>query len=452
MPSRTPARHAALDRNPLQLLRAVLANPIELWAEHHFSEPIVVERTPLGTRLVVSEPAAIRHILVDNAANYGRDTLQQRILERVTGRGLFSADAADWSLQRRTLAPFFSPSAIARYRAGMQRAAGTLVQNLRPHIDETVAVDRIMSAATVDVLLQTLFPGFDSETPQDIAGQIRTFADVVGPVRLTDLLNAPRWWPPLHWLAAARATRPIRQRARSFVAAAGPGSPDDSVIGALQSARDPHTGRALSARTIEDNVSTLIGAGSDTVALSLTWTILLLADNPGVRTTLEAEIDTVVADGPITAEAEVSLVWTRAAIEEAMRLYPPAPLIGRRARGPDRIAGKDVAPGTDILIAPYVVHRHERLWNEPSAFRPHRFLPDARDNIPRYAYLPFGKGPRVCIGAGFAMQEATILLATLLRRFRFERTTTVPVGMRHCITLQPEGGLAMRVESRKGTA
>ena len=433
-----------------RLLHAVLFNSINMWSDEHFNEPVVVSRTLLGARIVVNDPAAIKWILSDNAANYGRDSLQRRIVLRTTGRSLFSAEGADWRLQRKALAPFFAPKAIAAYLPAMQAAAQACVDKLGTKIGAEIDLPEAMAAATVDVLGRTLFPDCFHEAPDEIAKSVRDFVDVSGGVGVEDLLGLPVWAQAFRQLRRWRAARAVRLRARHVIAAAkrSVGAGGGSLIAALASARDPDNGQMLGARVVEDNVSMLIGAGSDTVAVALTWSIFLLTQAPHVRERVEQEADAILSEGPLDAAALDRLVLTRAVIEEAMRLYPPAPLIGRVALGPDTVAGARIEAGAVILIAPWVVHRHRRLWTDPEAFAPERFLPAQRECIDRHAYLPFGAGPRVCIGMSFAMQESVALLATLLRHLRFERADQRPIALRQCVTLQPKGGLRMRVTRR----
>jgi len=431
-----------------RLLHAVLFNPLQIWSREHFEEPLVVARTPLGTRVVVSDPEAIKWILVENSANYVRDTLQQRIILRTTGRSLFSAEGAEWRLLRRTFAPFFSHRALAAFLPAMLAAADKRVERLRGLCGGEVGLDREMAAAAVDVLSRTLFGNGLGEHESSIAASVRRFADETGAVALGDLLKLPAWVPDIRRLVGWRAIRTVRKRARRIVADARRSPESGDIVSALLQARDADTGRTLGARIIEDNVSTLIGAGSDTVAIALTWAIFLLSETPEIRANVEAELDACLKAGPITLETLDRLIWTRATIEEAMRLYPPAPLIGRMALAADTFWGQRFPAGTTILIAPWVVHRHRRLWSEPELFRPERFLPGRRENIPRFAYLPFGAGPRICIGMGFAMQEAVVLLARLTQHFHFKRADDRPIRLRQCVTLQPQGGLHMRVQER----
>ena len=436
---------------PFKLLSAVLFNPLNLWRHEHFEEPVVVERTTLGTRLVVSDPALIKWILVDNAANYVRDSMQQRIVLRMTGRGLFSAEGADWHLQRKALAPLFSAKTVTAYLPGMTAAAEDAARRFRASANEGIDLGREMSALTVDVLGRTVFPHGLGESPAAIANSVRQFADTNGPVELGDFFSLPPWMPGVRRILGWRATALVRQRARRVIAEARAfeQSQDNDLFSALFSARDPQTGKMLGDREIESNVSTLIGAGSDTVAVALTWSIFLLSQAPHVREAVEAEVDSHLMSEPLTADTLKELVWTRAVVEESMRLYPPAPMIGRMACSEDMLGAERVPAGASILISPWVLHRHARLWSEPDMFNPERFLPEQRDQIPRYAYLPFGAGPRVCLGMGFAMQEAVVILATLIRNLRFERTDNQPIRLRQCITLQTDAPLRMRITPRR---
>lgn len=434
---------------PLQLLRAALFNPLNVWCQKHFEEWIVVERTLLGTRLVVSDPAHIKWILVDHADNYVRDSMQQRIVLRMTGRSLFSAAGRKWQIQRQALAPLFSAKAVATYLPNMFVAADVAAQRLRTFGTE-IDLGREMAALTVDVLGRTIFTQGLGEPPAVIAESVRQFADINGMVELGDLLGLPAWLLGVRRILGWRTTAFVQQRAKRLIAdakGAGSLSPDD-LFARLLAARDPETGQPLSARELEGNVSTLIGAGSDTVAVALTWAIFLLSQTPHVRDAVEAEVDALLTTEPFTADTLKKLVWTRAVVEESMRLYPPAPMIGRMARGEDRLGDERVPAGASILISPWVLHRHAKLWHNPHAFIPERFLPAQRADIPRFAYLPFGAGPRVCLGMGFAMQEAVVMLAMLTRQLRFERADHHPIELRQCITLQTKKPLRMRMWSR----
>jgi cytochrome P450 len=355
-------------------LYAALFNPLKLWRREHFEMPVVIEHTLLGTSILVNEPTLIKQVLLEKAANYGRDTMQQRVLRRMTGRSLFLAEQEDWRIQRKVLGPFFSAGALSSYLHGMSQAAEDAVRHLQK--SESFDLGAEMSALTVDVLSRTLFaPGF-CEPSAGVAYGVRRYTDVNGPLELGDLLRLPPWMPGVRRILGWRATTTVKRRSRRLIADAMVSgyAPDSNIIAAMLVARDPETGNALDAAVIQGNVSTLIGAGSDTVAVALHWAIFLLSQTPEILAEVEAEVDAQLGTGPLTLEKLELLVWTRAVIEETMRLYPPTPVMGRMALRKDRLGVIDVPAGTTILISPWVMHRHTKLWSDADLFVPERFF------------------------------------------------------------------------------
>src|SRR5262249_35198070 len=266
-----------------------------------------------------------------------------------------------------------------------------------------------MARPAVDVIIATIVPDAADEDRAELAADVRQFADGAGAISLPDLLGLPAAIPGLRRLRALRATRAVRARARRIVtrrrqvAERGRCPAADDLVALMLAARTADTDAAMSEREVEDNVSMFLGAGSDTVAQALTWALYLLAQSPTHQGAVEQELDEVVGDGPMTAGLVERLPFTRAVIEEAMRLYPPSPLVSRAARNDDVLCGRAIAAGSVIMIAPWLIHRHRRLWDDPLVFDPRRFLPPRREQIRRFSYLPFGAGPRLCIGMNFAM-------------------------------------------------
>ena len=223
------------------------------------------------------------------------------------------------------------------------------------------------------------------------------------------------------------------------------GVPRD-ILTLLLEAADPETGKTLSEAEIRANILTFIAAGHETTANCITWSLFLLSRSSAWQERLQAEADAAFS-GDIDELAD-RLVETRAVIDEANRLYPPIAAISRAALGPDELAGQPIRRGTMVVIAPYVLHRHRALWSRPDSFDPSRFLNGARDAIDRYSYLPFGVGPRICIGATFALQEASIVVATILRHFNLEPAPDHAVWPVQKVTLRPQDGLPMIVRRR----
>jgi cytochrome P450 len=215
----------------------------------------------------------------------------------------------------------------------------------------------------------------------------------------------------------------------------------------LLEARDPETGIGLDEEELRANIITFIGAGHETTANALTWSLYLLSQAPDWRARLEAEADREIGTGGDDTLAD-RLVETRAVLEEAMRLYPPAATLTREAIEPDILVGRRIKRGMRVVVSPYLVHRHRLLWRDPDLFMPERFLAEAREKIDRFAYIPFGAGPRVCVGASFALQEAQIVLAHLIQAFRFEHVETHEIRPVQRVTLRPKDGMPMRIFAR----
>jgi len=232
-----------------------------------------------------------------------------------------------------------------------------------------------------------------------------------------------------------------RRRAR---VAAGEAVPDDLVTRLIR-ARDPETGAPLADAVIHDNLVTFIGAGHETTANALTWTLFLLSQFPDADARVAAEAARFETPD---ADALAGLIGTRMILEESMRLYPPVPFLSRQARGRDLIGEIAVTAGTRVIIAPYVLHRHRKLWPDADMFVPERFAPENRAKIHRFAYLPFGAGARICVGMTFALNEALLALAMIARRFRLTLAQGAQVMPFARMTLRPRNGLAMRIGLR----
>ncbi|HEX2725583.1 MAG TPA: cytochrome P450, partial [Beijerinckiaceae bacterium] len=237
--------------------------------------------------------------------------------------------------------------------------------------------------------------------------------------------------------------------ARRAVIARGDEPPDD-LLTLLLEAADPETGQGLGEVEVRANIATFIGAGHETTANALSWSLYLLSQAPDMRERVEREVDQVAGERPLVAEDLSRLAFTRAVVDEALRLYPPAPLITRAAITDDRIGRFKIPKGSMVAIAPWVLHRHHCLWDEPDAFDPDRFMPARRAAIDRFAYLPFGAGPRICIGASFALQEAVTVLAGVARAARLDLVADHVVQPVQRVTLRPQGGLPMRLSFREG--
>lgn len=439
-------------RGRLSTILALRRNPLEIWGKAAFEQPFWVGPSFLGPRAMAHDPVAVRRVLLDNAGNYRKDDLQLRILSPGLGAGLLTADADLWRMQRRALAPMFSPREVSGFAAPMQRVAAAGVERLLRRRDGAVTdIGECMARITLEVLEETLFSQGLGHEPSAFHRAVTRYIDTYGRVDPLDLIGAPDFVPRIgRWLGRdavaffAEAVDGIVAPRRAMIAEGR--EPPRDVLTLLLAARDPDTGCALSDASIGANIVTFITAGHETTANALTWTLYLLSQAPDWREKAEAEADLAFDSGrPAALDACPVL---RAVLDETMRLYPPVALLSREAIADDTILGQRIPAGTIVLIAPYVLHRHRALWENPDAFDPSRFLGERRERIDRFAYIPFGAGPRVCIGMAFALQEAVIVLANLLRAFRFELVDGLAVEPRQRVTLRPGAPLKMHVKRR----
>jgi unspecific monooxygenase len=432
-PPRAPDDMTALGR-----LRAMRVSPISTWGQRAYQEDIVRGRFLRRSSFILNTPDTIRHVLVDNYDNYTRTPAGIRVLRPMLGEGLLISEGRAWKHQRRTLSPAFTP-----------RAVGTLIPHMIAATDETIAelatasrgpVDlrAAMQRMTLEIAGRTMFSFEMGDHGPALRDFVVEYGTTLARPHFLDLL-LPLSWPSPQDFARAR----FRKRWTRFVAmlmaerrAAGKNAnaPPRDLFDLMGAARDPETGAAFTDEQLGDQVATMILAGHETTATALFWALYLLALDPVSQQQLADEAGAATVNGAPDLER---LKFTRAVVDETMRLYPPAFLIARAAAGPDILAGQPVGKGDVIFIAPWLLHRHEKLWRDPSAFIPQRFMPGTPPPD-RFAYLPFGVGARVCIGAHFALVEATLALAKVIGAFRVElldKDPVMPVGV---VTTQPD--------------
>jgi cytochrome P450 len=439
-------------RGALSTILALRRNPIEIWGEADFVRPFSIGRSILGLRGAAHEPAAVRHVFLDNAANYRKDALQLRVLSPGLGNGLLTADGDAWRLQRRSLAPLFSPRHIAEFGLPMQKVAAATVERLRHRRDGAVLdVGDLMSRLTLEVLEQTLFSQGLGRQTSAFQRAVTSYFESFGRLDPLDLIGAPAFLPRLGRIRGRSSLKFFDAAVEAIIDSRKAllekgGQPPRDLLTLLLGAKDPETGLGMPETDIRANIVTFIGAGHETTANGLTWTLYLLSKSPEWRERAEKEADEAFdPEHPASLEKCEAL---RAVFDEALRLYPPAAILSREAIADDEILGVPVPAGAVIVVSPYVLHRRRGLWDNPDAFDPSRFLGDRRERIDRYAYIPFGAGPRICIGMAFAIQEAMIVLANLLRAFRFDLVEGRTVMPQQRVTLRPRGGMKMHAKRR----
>ncbi|WP_457186588.1 cytochrome P450 [Nocardioides sp. P5_E3] len=437
--------------------RSIRADPLTFLGEvsQHYGDTVSFP-VPGPPALLLNDPADVKHVLQTSARSWGKDTVQYAALARVTGPGLLASAEPSWIDHRRLAAPAFHHQRLEAVGDEVAAAARTAIGARLggPHADAVadgavVDVAALTHTIGLDAVGRALFSTDLSDHAHDLLAATSEAADLV--VRLgRSILPRAEWTPTRTNLRLRAARRRLDAGAAAIIAerrarnARAGGTPHhgDDLLGLLLDS-------GLDDGEIRDELVTMVIAGHETVAAALAWTLMLLAEHPEAQERVRSELDAHPGPVPLVGHRE-RLPWTRAVVDEALRLYPPAWAISRRSHRDDEVGGRQVPAGTLAIISPWLVHRRPDLWPEPEAFRPERFL----DGTARTGYLPFGQGPRLCIGREFALGEMVVVLAELLREHRIDVPGgpggwTRPVAEAK-VAVHPRGGMPLVVR-RTGT-
>lgn len=446
VPFEPPAR-------PLGLLslRTLMRNYIETVPRFAYDQNVTHFCTRMSDVLIVSDPDIIQELLVDKAEAFGRDPTTRRSFAPVIGNtALFLAEGADWRWQRRAVAPIFRHEMLLSFVPVFAAMAQRQVERWRK-ADRTVPTDAAaaMTRTTFEIIVEAMLGG---SANLDADRYSRALTDNFGTIPwhiIYVMFSIPEWMPYPHRRRAMRSRDFLHRDIRRIVAArhfSQSSKPD--LLNLMRAAHDPETGRTMSDDEIVANLLTFITAGHETTAVALTWALWLLAKDQVTQQRVFDEVKSVAADQPIDAASVEGLAFCRQVIQEAMRLFPPAPGIARISKAAVKIGNMQFSASTRIHIPVFALHRNAGLWDNPDAFDPDRFAPELVKARRRFAFLPFGGGPRVCIGGGFAMLEAAAILATIIRAFRLDPVAghkPKPVAR---VTLRPAGGMPLLITER----
>jgi len=429
-------------------LREWQRDPLGLFSRARREHGDVVEMRILHRTLhLVSDADAIERVLVESHRRYSKRTPGQDRLRLFLGEGLLTSEGSFWLRQRRMTQPAFHRERLAGFAATMSDAAAEMLERWKPRVEkgETFDLAAEHTALTLRIVSATLF-GFDARAETETVG--RALAVRLGQFRrgiANPVASLFSFLPTADSRALAAANAELDRVVYGLIARrrAEPGT--DDLLSMLMAARDEDTGEAMNDRQLRDEVMTLFLAGFETTANALNWTFFLLSQHPDVDARLRREAAAALG-GRAPALADLpKMPYALAVIKEAMRLYPPAWIMSRRAEADDVLAGVAIPQDTVVLASPYVVHRHPKYWKDPERFDPERFLDGGADALPRFAYFPFGGGPRQCIGNAFAMMEAQIILASVVQNHRVEIVEPDSVVPEPTVTLRPQGALRARV-------
>jgi cytochrome P450 len=453
-----PVRHAGRppgprSLSPLSSAVALQRDPIrfalEIW--HRYGD-VVHFRFLFWPAYVLYHPEHVKRVLQENHRNYNKNFPNMKVARELFGNGLFTNDGESWLRQRRLMQPSFHHKRLTGFGRLMSEAAVAMLERWQATTssDPPLDIPLEMMRLSLRIAGLTLF-SLDLSDEVDFVG--RTFT-TLGPLiyRYASLPFPPLWVPTprnRRLLAGLNTLDTvvyaiINERRKQPVDANVP-----DLLWMLLSARDEETGEGMSDQQLRDEVLTLLLAGHETTATALTWTWYLLSQHPEVERRLHAELDTVLAGQLPAVEDLDALPYTRMVIQEALRLYPPAFGFTRFATASDEIGGYTIPANSVMFVSAYCTHRHPAFWEEPEAFDPERFTPERSAGRPRFAYIPFGGGPRQCIGNTFAMMEAQLVLATVAQRYTLRLVPGHPVEPQVLLTMRPRYGLPMTLHPRR---
>jgi cytochrome P450 len=442
-----PAVHPK-DLPSIKLLLGSIRNSLAIWPNYAFD--IAFSRNKLfGVEsALINDPACIRYVMATNAANYTRPKVTPRIMRPLIGQGLFLAEGGEWRRQRRLLSPSFTPHHVNVLIPHFMAAANDLVHQLerQPSVD----LSQAYQVAALNAVLRALFSMPDQKERERVGGLVCQYVTGSGRPQIFDAFAKSetsfafalgrrrafqkRWFSAVDAIVAARRSAPHDLGHRD-------------LLDLLIAVRDPETGELLSADEVRDQCATMIFGGYETTARLLFWASYLLTLDHGEQARLRAEVAAFPPERVATLDDLGHWPRLRLVLLEALRLYPPAPILAREPIEDDVIMGEPVRRGVQVYVVPWVLHRHRKHWQHPTAFMPDRFAGQSSPWTSGGAYLPFGAGPRICIGAVFAFAEAQIMLATVLKRYTLAIESKRPVMPVGCLTIQPSYAPMFNLES-----
>lgn len=431
--------------NLLELRR----NPIDLLGKVAEMGDVVGMRFAHAKYFLVNSAETVHHVLVDNNKNYTKSP-NYKGLKLVLGEGLVTSEGEFWRRQRRLSQPAFHRDRVASFVTAMVDETERMLARWEEHVGEVMDVHAEMMNLTLRIVARTLFStavGSEADTIRESLGvalhHANDYAEAV--------IKPPQWLPTPKNFRFKRSLKTLDSLVFRIIDARRRGENADAMdlLAMLMAATED--GRGMTNTQLRDEVMTLVMAGHETTANALAWTFYLLSKDPEVERRLRREVGSAIGDRAPTAEDAPRLKYSTMVVQESMRLFPPVWALERQALEDDVVGGCRVPARSLVALSPYLLHRNRAYWENPEGFDPERFAPDQVEKRPKFAYLPFGGGPRMCIGMGFAMMEAQMILARIAQRYRLELEPGRRVEPEPVVTLRPLGGLWMRVRRQTPT-
>ena len=443
VPAKNPLRF------PFNVLK-LLSNNLEAVPEQAYEEDVVIAPGPPRMAFITG-PEAVETVLMKRQADFPKGRLQNEVLEPLFGDAMIASHGHEWRWQRGAAAPLFRHDELMRYVPVMRESAESMVDAWRnTSAGEARFINRDMLHAAFSVISQTMLAGGAPEVLKSIENGHGEYFRRVNWWVAHRMLRLPYWFPRPGGASMRRREKWLHNAVRGIVRArrSEQGEAND-LLARLLSSKDPETGRHMPEDRLVGNIIAFLVAGFDTTALAMTWALFLIARHPEWAERMRKEVVRVVGDGPVEPEHLKDLVVVEQVLNEALRLYPTAPIIVRDILEDVELAGVHIPANTIGIIPIYAIQRHRRYWHEPDSFDPSRFAPDAERKPTRYQFLPFGAGPRICIGAAFSVIEAKVMLATFVRAAEFELQPDFLPSPTGQMFLTAAGDIPMRVQMRQ---
>jgi len=437
-------------RETMRYLNRARDNMIAAWPKSYYRRELIVENL-LGRRLfIVNSPAGVQQVMVTRAERYRKSPSNDQTLRPLLGNGLFVSDGALWQRQRRTVNPAVHTSRLPGYAAEIATVCEAMTAGWRGRpAGFEVDVTEEFTLLTAEIISRIMF-GFPlAEKVHELFAAFVQYQASHGRVHTAELLGLPAWLPRWGGFKGRRAVARFDRVLLEIMAAGRARQRRDfeDFLDLLLNFRDDQ-GRPMSPALARDEMASIFLAGHETTAITLSWACWLLDCHPEAEARLVEETRRVLGSRPAAFEDYPHLVYTRAVIEETLRLYPPVHVFSRQAIADDEIAGTKIPRGSFVTISSWVLHRHTLYWENPNTFDPGRFVPPRADKVDRFAYIPFGAGPRICLGKNLGLMEAVLLLAMICRDWKFRLRPNHPVSPLGRMTLRPRHGLPMSVTPR----
>lgn len=433
----------------IKYLDRARTNMVKAWPSSFYRRELIQLKFLHKNMFVLNRPKDIQRVMVTNAGNYRKSLANRQSLKPLLGKGLFVSEDKLWERQRKIMAPATRKSRLKGYAETMIEASMETVEQLEscPSGHE-IDLTETMTLLTSDIITRTMFGVELGERNQVLYQAFQDYLASHGRIHISEVLGLPAWLPRPGQRKGKAAVQlfdsvildVIEQRRQLS------GEHDD-LLKMLLDYRDQE-GESMSYSLLRDEVSSIYLAGHETTAITLTWAFFLLHEHLEAKEQLWEEIRSVLNGRVPTYDDLQRLTYTRAVIDESLRLYPPVHVFSRQARGEDEVSGIPVPKGSFMTISSYVLHRHQLHWDQPNTFDPERFLPSRSNTVKPYSYIPFGAGPRICMGKHFGLMEAVLLLALFAQRFDFKLRPGHPVEPLGRMTLRPHRGMPMIVQKR----